>query len=95
MDEDHSEDGRSEEEEDSGGEEEESDDAEEAIDNEEEEEEEEDLLEYLADENESIMSSRDRNNSVVMEDVEDFVLTSGGQRSADQPRTVSVSSYDL
>ena len=92
MDEDHSEDGRSEEEEDSAEEEEESDDAEEAIDNEEEEE---DLLEYLADENESIMSSRDRNNSVVMEDVEDLVLTSGGQRSADQPRTVSVSSYDL
>ena len=90
MDEDHSEDGRSEEEEDSGGEEEESDDARDANN-----EEEEDLLEYLADENESIMSSRDRNNSVVMEDVEDFVLTSGGQRSADQPRTVSVSSYDL
>ncbi len=89
MDEDHSEDGRSEEEEDSGEEEEESDD-EDAIDNEEE-----DLLEYLADENESIISSRDRNNSVVMEDVEDLVLTSGGQRSADQPRTVSVSSYDL
>jgi len=55
--------------------------------------EDEDLLEFFADENESVTSGRDRNNSVVMEDVEDLVAT--GQRSADQPRTVSVSSYDL
>lgn len=55
--------------------------------------EDEDLLEFLADENESVTSGRDRNNSVVMEDVEDLVAT--GQRSADQPRTVSISSYDL
>ena len=54
---------------------------------------EENLLEFLADENESVMSGRDRNNSVVMEDVEGLVAT--GQRSADQPRTVSISSYDL
>jgi hypothetical protein len=53
----------------------------------------EDLLEFLADEHESVTSGRGRNNSVVMEDVEDLVAT--GQRSADQPRTVSVSSYDL
>mmetsp|Transcript_5011 Transcript_5011/g.7275 ORF Transcript_5011/g.7275 Transcript_5011/m.7275 type:complete len:552 (-) Transcript_5011:59-1714(-) len=54
---------------------------------------EENLLEFLADENESVTSGRDRNNSVVMEDVEGLVAT--GQRSADQPRTVSISSYDL
>jgi len=55
--------------------------------------EDEDLLEFLADEHESVASGRGRNNSVVMEDVENLVAT--GQRSADQPRTVSVSSYDL
>lgn len=54
---------------------------------------EDELLELLADENESMMSGRDRNNSVVMEDVDDFVSTD--QRRADQPRTVSVSSYDV
>lgn len=54
---------------------------------------EENLMEFLADENESVTSGRDRNNSVVMEDVEGLVAT--GQRSVDQPRTVSISSYDL
>ena len=48
---------------------------------------------FLVDANESITSGRDRNNSVVMEDVDELVAT--GQRSADQPRTVSISSYDL
>ena len=55
--------------------------------------EDEDLLEFLADANESVTSGRNRNNSVVMEDVNDLVAT--GQRNADQPRTVSISSYDL
>ncbi len=54
---------------------------------------EENLLEFQADENESVTSGRDRNNSVVMEDVESLVAT--GQRSADHPRTVSISSYNL
>lgn len=69
------------------------DEGDEEEDGEEDASEDEDLLEFLADENESVTSGRGRNNSVVMEDVTDLVAT--GQRSADQPRTVSVSSYDL
>ena len=52
-----------------------------------------DLIEFMVDDNEPAVSGRDRNNSTIMEDVEDLVVS--GQRSADQPRTVSISSDDL
>jgi len=63
--------------------------------------EDDDLLEFLEDENESdsddfvsvAEEDSDDNDSVVMEDVDNGIAK--GQRAADQPRTVSVSSDDL
>jgi len=60
-----------------------------------------DLLEFLEDENESdsdefvsvAEEDSDENDSVVMEDVDNVIAK--GQRAADQPRTISVSSDDL
>ncbi|KAL7534664.1 hypothetical protein ACHAXR_006022 [Thalassiosira sp. AJA248-18] len=61
-----------------------------------------DLLDFLEDENESdadeffvpaVEEDSDENDSVVMEDVDDALAK--GQRAADQPRTVSMSSDDL
>jgi len=92
----------------SGTEEEQDMDTEEVVHVEEEDQrvpdsEEDDILEYLGDEHESDsddeflsvggIESDDENSSVVMEDVDHTV--GKGQRSADQPRTISMSSDDL